>query len=356
MASRPSAALLLAAATASVQAAGPTGYSMHAARVVASRPVCANGRSRLLRVEPAGAPSGGSGGRELSGGGDDWVREYGPGHVLALELSDASGVPRRGPYTVSRAGAGSLDVVYRVIDPARPPPDGAAAEHAAACAAERKSALMAAARPGDALSLGGRFHTPIWDGIDWRGCAAVFLISSGVGVGPQLGFAAQCAAAWCGAGGEGVVPPPVRLFAGYREAGDVACAAELDEVSAGSGAEPHAGSLRRFEWAACLSAPTDGPPPPAALGGGDGAGFVLCGRTTTAAPPRIAATARALGAPLSACHFHIIGRGSLVSEWTAALAAVGVPGGRCTHETYFGHGEPHDAEAVGAIARALAAP
>jgi hypothetical protein len=104
---RASAALARLAALASLlvavsDASAPTGYKMHSTRVVASRSVCANGRSRLLRLEnPEDADS------------------YRAGHVLGLELDDSKGVARRGPYTVARADAseGWLEIVYRVIDP-----------------------------------------------------------------------------------------------------------------------------------------------------------------------------------------------------------------------------------------------
>ncbi|KAG8461152.1 hypothetical protein KFE25_002341 [Diacronema lutheri] len=308
-------------------------YAMHGARVVESRAVCANGRSRLIRVAPTVGTAA-------------WADEYAPGHVLALELRDAGGVPRRGPYTVSRAGAATLDVIYRVIDPAQLPPTGAAAAHAAACAAERKSALLAATSAGDALALGGRFHTPIWEGIELRGCAAVFLVSSGVGVGPQLGFAELCAASWRSAPSAAHAAPPVRLFAGFREAGDVACAAELDELADASDVDPRSG-LARFAWVACLSADGEAARPRAWRA------ETRTGRTSAAAPPLIGATARALGAPLSACHFHVIGRGGLVAEWRQALEAVGVAAGRVSSEVYFAHDEAADPTAVERIARAL---
>ncbi|KAJ1636291.1 hypothetical protein T492DRAFT_901830 [Pavlovales sp. CCMP2436] len=321
------AALVFMILVAAVGAAAPTGYPMHAARVVASRPVCANGRSRLLRLSrPEGA---------------DWL-PYRPGHVLALELADGNGVARRGPYTVSRADAdeGWLEIIYRVIDPLLPPPKGGAG-HAATCAAERKSSLMASAIPGDAASLGGRFHTPILEGFDLTGCAAVFLISSGVGVGPQAGFVRECFVdgAWA--------LPPVRLFAGYREEGDVALQAELDALAIAAGTDP--AGRRRFAWAACLTADTGA----ADTEGAADTGARLFGRTTNVAPPQIAKALVELDVPLSACHFHVIGRGSLVSEWKSGLKKAGISNTRVTDETYFGHSEPWAEEAAAEIARGL---
>jgi hypothetical protein len=311
-----------------------TGYTMHAARVVDSRAVCANGRSRLLRVacEPAALAD----------------EPYLPGHVLALELADAGGTPRRGPYTVSRAGSDTIDVIYRVIDPALPVL--ADAPHAAARASERKTSLMAGAQPGDALAVGGRFKVPIWEGIARSGLACVFLISSGVGVGPQLGAVEQLRRE-LELGGDREAPPPlVRLFAGYREEGDVACAAELDALVSACGLDARTGALR-FDWVACLSEGAEAAGDARAAQAG--AARRARGRTTTAAPPLIRQAMRQADAPLSACHFHVIGRGSLVAEWSAALASVGVSEGRVSSEIYFGHRETHSDHAARSIAAAL---
>jgi hypothetical protein len=355
-----------------VSGAGPpTGYAMHPSRVIASHPVCANGRSRLIRLareRPAEADAAAD------------LCSYRPGHVLALELDDAEGNTRRGPYTVSRADdeLDTLDVIYRVIDPTAPVPSGGAAKHSASHPSQRKSSLMAKAVAGDRASLGGRFHTPIWAGMQPAGLRAAILISSGVGVGPQLGFVEQCASAWhrqehaspqaeTRAPGplgeedeEKKSPPPlVRLFAGYRCEGDVVCAQELDRLAAASGwtegggterqLGESAGAFRRFTWAACLSAEVL----EAADASPSAQGTRLAGRTSAVAPSHVRALAASLDAPLSSFHFHLIGRGSMVKEWQEGLRMAGIPEERVSHEIYFGHVEQHSEETAAAIARTL---
>ena len=72
--------------------------------------------------------------------------EYKPGHILGLGFSH-DGVDLKGPYTVTRSSDSQLDVVYRII------PDG------------RKTPLMASMEAGAAVRFGGKFGTPIEDGI-----------------------------------------------------------------------------------------------------------------------------------------------------------------------------------------------
>lgn len=320
----PSACAWLAAALCGM-AAPPPSYTMHVGRVVCTAAVCPNGRSRLVRVA---APDG----VEL---------EYAPGHVLALEPTDADGTPRRGPYTVTRfdRDARAVDVIYRVI--AGEPPEFAP-EHATPAGGTRKSQLLEGLEPFSSLAFGGRFSTPIFEGVAWEGCKRVFLLSTGVGVGPQLGFVEQCAAAWRAPAG--VLPPPVRLFAGYREPGDVVCAEELDDIAHGAGAAPD--GTPRFEWRACLSA----------AGTAADAERASAGRLDACAPALIAAELRAAGVSLAECHFHLVGRGGMVDEWSEALeracATLGATP-RLSTEVYFAHREGADEGAVSRIAEGL---
>ena len=289
-------------------AAGPPQYESQAAVVVESRPVCPNGRSWLLRLE----------GREED-------TQYEPGHVLAVEV-EHEGDLLRGPYTVTRStNARSIDVIYRVITGDDPGAPGDHRENGSL----RKTAKFKSLAPGDPAKFGGSFHVPILRGIAPRAEHTV-LIATGAGVGPMIGFVEQCVALW--AAGEAAPTDRVSLYAGYREAGDVICGPELEDLVARSGG--------RFAWHACLSGPG---------AGGDGA---LAGRTTTAAPARIVSDLR--GTPLQQVHWHMIGNGQMVQEWQAGLGAVGVPDERVTVEMYFGHKSEPSPAAIQQIAEGLA--
>lgn len=296
-------------------------YTSQAALVTASRPVCPNGCTWLLQLS-----------------GQDEPTAYEPGHVLAVEV-EYEGATLKGPYTVTRSDStkSSIDCIYRVIEGTRE----ANGDHVAS--GMRKTHVFKALEPGAAAAFGGSFHVPILRGIA-PAAQHAFLVSTGAGVGPMIGFIEQCIAMWQGktpAGAPGVPFPPcalerVTLFAGYRELGDVICADELEALVAASAG--------RFEWHACISGEASANDAPSA-------DFSrLAGRSSSVAPPRIAS---ALSEGFKGSHFHLIGNGAMVKEWQAALSNAGAPEEQVTVEMYFGHRAEPDPLAIEKIEKGL---
>lgn len=216
--------------------------------------------------------------------------DYKPGHVLGLQLPDTGGdKPLGGPYTVTRRHEDGMgfDVIYRVVE------------------GGRKTPTMQQLGPGASVNFGGKFATPVEEGLN-AGCISVIGVSTGAGVGPLLGFAEESLTREGG--------PKIELYTGYREAADVACAAELDALAAAHPAQ--------FRWCACISA--------------EDVGDHLKGRVTEALPPVLGAR------DLQGHHFHLVGNGQMVKEMRAGLEAAGVEEGWITTETYFnGKAEPN---------------
>lgn len=196
-------------------------YTAFPAVVTASAALSDNGASRLLRL------------RVASDAGEDAeaaAREYEPGHVLAVEMPAGSEVRLKGPYTVTRAdhATGSVDVVYRVIQG-----ESTALTDEHASTGVRKSALFERCAPGDAAAFGGKFKVPILRGVRSEHVKHVILVSTGVGVGPMIGFVEQCKRMWAdpehhpdaqpGVHGSVCAGVSITLFAGYRECADQVC-------------------------------------------------------------------------------------------------------------------------------------
>lgn len=218
---------------------------------------------------------------------------YLPGHVLGLEIEHPETKdPLKGPYTVTRCVDDLFDVLYRVI------PDG------------RKTPFMERLAPGDACRFGGRFGTPIAEGIDAK-CDRVVGVATGTGIGPLLGFAEQALEAPGG--------PNIEFFVGLRDLADAACVPELDALAADS----------RFSWSACVSRPS----PCTAIAAAPLAAPRYSGRVTSAVPGILGSVA--------STHFHLVGNGAFVKEFKAGLIAGGVSEARVTTEVYFnGKAEP----------------
>merc|ERR1719217_1978306 len=107
-----------------------------------------------------------------------------------------SGDGLKGPYTVTRpVGNDSFDIVYRVI------PDG------------RKTPHMERLTSGDAVRFGGRFGTPVEEGIAPE-VERVVGIATGAGLGPLVGYAEAALAAADG-------PAHIELYCGFRDLADV---------------------------------------------------------------------------------------------------------------------------------------
>ena len=228
---------------------------------------------------------------------DDEPVDYEPGHVLALEIPDPENTDEwlRGPYTVTRSDDVSFDVMYKVVG--------------------KKTKTFAAATTGDKLQFGGKFKVPILQGIqDPQELDRIVLISTGVGVGPQIGFIEQALLNDAFAGVQ------IDLYAGYRNIEDVCCAEELDAL-----AKVHP---TRFSWEAIVS--------------------TQVGRTSdTYGLSKIA------GDKKINTHYHLIGNGSMVNEFQAGLQKANIPKDRVTVEMYFNHKESPRPDVVDRIANSI---
>ena len=97
--------------------------------------------------------------------------DYKPGHILGFEMAHPeTGEGLKGPYTVTRSTDSEFDIIYRVI------PDG------------RKTPFMEKLSEGDPVRFGGRFGTPVAEGIA-SDCDRVVGIATGAGLGPLVGYA-----------------------------------------------------------------------------------------------------------------------------------------------------------------------
>ena len=228
---------------------------------------------------------------------DDEPVDYEPGHVLALEIPDPENTDEwlRGPYTVTRSDDVSFDVLYKVVG--------------------KKTKTFAAATTGDKLQFGGKFKVPILQGIqNPQELDRVVLISTGVGVGPQIGFIEQALSSDAFAGVQ------IDLYAGYRNGEDVCCAEELDALAK---VNP-----TKFSWEAIISSEV--------------------GRTSdTYALSKIA------GDKNLKTHYHLIGNGSMVKEFQAGLQKANIPEDCITIEMYFNHSESPRPDIVDKIANSM---
>ena len=98
--------------------------------------------------------------------------DYKPGHILGFEIAHPeTGEGLKGPYTVTRCTANDcFDIIYRVI------PDG------------RKTPFMEKIEPGATVRFGGKFGTPVADGMA-SDVDRVVGIATGAGIGPLVGYA-----------------------------------------------------------------------------------------------------------------------------------------------------------------------
>jgi len=264
--------------------------------VLSNTPVADSQATRQLRVKAAGP------------------LDYKPGHILGFGFEE-EGDSKQGPYTVTRSSGSTLDIVYRVI------PDG------------RKTPAMAAMAAGAPVRFGGRFGTPIDEGIAPE-VERVVGIATGAGLAPLVGYAEQALLLEDG--------PRIELYGGFASLEDACCATELDALAAAHPA--------KFSWTACISGPgaagagTEEEAAAKRDAGGAGGAWVS-GRVTSAVPPLLRTTRRT--------HFHLIGNGAFVKEFKAGCLEAGVDEGRLTSEVYFnGKSEP-DPDAVATVASGL---
>jgi len=245
---------------------------------------------------------------------------YQPGHVLALEIEhnkdetsdtnaknsqDAAnnGGWMRGPYTISRATENSFDVLMRVVGD--------------------KSKTFSLASTGTSVRFGGKFHTPIIDGIQKDSTKRVVLLSTGVGVGPCVGAIEDAL--------KDTSFPPIELYASYKTKEEVVYSEYLDGMAAN-----HA---TKFLWKPFITSDT--------------------GRVSaTVDNVKIVA-----GAPLSSSndlsltdtHYHLIGNAQMVKEWKSGLEKAGVPDEKVTVESYFNGKMAPNQDAIDNISTVIAA-
>ncbi|KAL7490997.1 hypothetical protein ACHAWT_000485 [Skeletonema menzelii] len=244
------------------------------------------------------------------------IVEYEPGHVLALEMEAPKGDDvdkvdsktsedtkqnggwMRGPYTVSRSTDKSIDILVKVVG--------------------EKSKLFSIASPGTPLQFGGKFKVPILEGIDTDTTKRVVLISTGVGVGPCVGAIEKAL--------EQESFPPIDLIASYRTEGEIVYKDHLDKLQT-----EH---VDKFSWKAIITSEQ--------------------GRMSSTADSLRVLNDTNFNARLEDTHYHLIGNGSMVSDFKAGLQKAGVADDKVTVEMYFNHKAEVDADAVSRIAAAVA--
>ena len=260
---------------------------------------------------------------------------YKAGHILGFEMAHPkSGEPLKGPYTVTRpVGLDEFDIIYRVI------PDG------------RKTPYMQDLVAGCEVRFGGKFGTPVADGVA-DGCDRFVGVATGAGIGPLVGYAEAALVASSG-------PARIELFCGFKDLAD-ACGSACETLEekyperfswtpvisqpmactaiglAGfSGTSSLASSLLQVEEEEGVAEPAVAAPSPPSF---------LQGRVNTAVPC-------ALGDTISgSTHFHLVGNGAFIADFKQGLLEGGVAEERVTTEKYFnGKAEPN-ADAVAFIA------
>jgi ferredoxin-NADP reductase len=292
---------------------GPPPYSKQLG-VLRDVQVVGNG-SVLLHIQRSAPPN------KDKAGGDDMEEglpppplEYGPGHVLALEIQGDPKAPdvdektrrdmeqndgwMRGPYTVTRCNPNdsSLDILIKVV--------GA------------KSKVLATSPPGTPVRFGGKFHIPIIQGIAPR-TERIVMISTGVGVGPCVGAIEKLLS-------DKTFDGTIDLFACYRE--------EEDELFADY-LNVWATAYKHFRYHPIITSRIG------RLSSSEvNVGLVVNDNNVCS---------------LTETHYHLIGNGQMVSEWKAGLSKAGVPSERITVESYFNHQQAPSEEAIQTIATVI---
>lgn len=231
------------------------------------------------------------------------VDYYQPGHVLALEIEDGSPSVdadddtvandgwMRGPYTVSRCRGCDVDVLIKTVG--------------------KKSKTMAAASPGTAFRVGGRFKVPILEGLARReDLKRVVMIATGVGIGPCVGAIEKALE-----GDEDVDYPPVELIASFREDDEVIYRDHLRAL-----VEKYGENRLRFRYVVTSRD-----------------GRLSCSDDMLESLLFSDETNESNEWTVDDTHYHLIGNGQMVNEFKAGLSKALVPEDRVTIEQYFNH-------------------
>jgi len=280
------------------------------------------------------------------------IDEYKAGHVLAVEmeapdnLSDGhtkedaarNGGWMRGPYTVVRCnGKGqAVQIIFKVVG--------------------EKTRSMANAKAGTPLRIGGKFQTPIvqgifeaaggksdYDDLQQQPTRRVVLISTGVGVGPCIGAVEEYLELY--QRGSSMIRSSsitnIHLAASFRTQTEIIESSHLNDLS-----EQSEGL---FTWTPVITStdgrlsdsvenlekfgitPFNGDSGSSSRGGSN----TYCCRSET--------------------HYHLIGNGQSVHEWQEGLEQAGVPKSRVTTEIYFNQRAKKDAHRVAEITAAIRA-
>ena len=187
-----------------------------------------------------------------------------------------------------------------------------------------KSKLFSTASPGTPLQFGGKFKVPILEGIDIDTTKRIVLISTGVGVGPCVGAIEK--ALLLGQEEESSSFPPIDLIASYRTEEEIVYKDHLDKLQ-----KEHAD---KFAWKAIITSEH--------------------GRMSSTADSLRVLTDTSFDAGLEDTHYHLIGNGSMVTNFKAGLHKAGVNDDKITVEMYFNHKAEVDEKAVERIADAVA--
>lgn len=157
----------------------------------------------------------------------------------------------------------------------------------------------------------------------------VVMIASGVGVGPCVGAIEDLMKSDSSASSKIAY---IDLIASFRTSDEIAMGVDLDKLVE----EP---TSMGFRWLPVITEET--------------------GRLSSNGPEVLRemylkpASSDATASPIRNTHYHIIGNGQLVNEWTAGLKMAGVPSSRVTTEAYFNHAAKPDPAAVETISEAV---
>jgi len=246
--------------------------------------------------------------------------EYSPGHVLALRIPGVEEEHVEGkhgdgctaPYTITSCNRakGTMSVLYRVIE------------------GGRMSQRLDKISRGGAVLFGGRFKDAIGDAVAEE-ASHVICISTGVGLGPVVGFAQEELVA---------TNRQITLYGGFRDVRDICLQDEVERL-----AEEH---NAKFAFLPCISSLRDERYPfPDGFTG-------LRGRVSEIVPQILDPEELLSGNT----HVHLVGNGGMVNLLRQALLELGMQGTHVTHEIYFNHKEQPDPTELSRIVDTLKMP
>mmetsp|Transcript_46009 Transcript_46009/g.49631 ORF Transcript_46009/g.49631 Transcript_46009/m.49631 type:complete len:277 (+) Transcript_46009:44-874(+) len=220
-----------------------------------------------------------------------------------------------------------------------------------------KSHIFATSTPGTPVRFGGRFKIPIVEGIRMAAgnnsddddevdsnefdtaTKRVVMISTGAGVGPCIGAIELLLSVPDSNHDENDVA--IDLIASFRTRDEITMVTDLDRL------QSKAHSLgKKFNWKAVITEEV--------------------GRLSSRKPDILQQSYLKYSSNdnddndddhnlcmIRNTHYHLIGNGQLVNEWTKGLTTAGIPTKRITSEAYFNHAAEPDATAINNICEAI---